>query len=64
MSAPEQRPVPPAPSYPEWVGYDAEARQRYDLSLALAVQLMEEPPHTAAARMAAEVIFRMPNPTH
>lgn len=57
------RPVPRAPSYPVWVPDDEDSRFRYDLALAIATSAMAEPPHSASARMAAEVVFRMPEPT-
>ncbi len=57
------RPIPRAERYPEWVGFDEESRERYDLSLAIAAEAVQEPPHTRSARMAAEVVYRMPHPT-
>ena len=60
---PTPRPVPKAPRYPAWIGDDVRARERYDVSLALAVEAVQEPPTSAAAIMAAQVIFNMPAPT-
>lgn len=60
---PEDRPVPKAPRYPGWVSDDDAARDRYDLSLAIAAEAVQEPPTSAAAIMAAEVVFTMSEPT-
>ncbi len=62
-STPAERPVPKAPRYPAWVPDDDDARFRYDLSLALAAEALAEPPDSVAAQMAAEVVYRMPQPT-
>jgi hypothetical protein len=52
------REVPKALRYPAWVPDDDAGRTRYDVSLAIASEATQEPPESAAALMAAEVIFR------
>ena len=54
-----ERTTPPkAPRYPMWLDDLAPAQEKYDLALAIAVDAVEEEPTSAAAVMAAEVIYR------
>jgi len=54
--------VPKAPSYPFYIRSDDE-RRRFDLAMAIATEVMDAPPGSAAAWSAARVIYQSKIPT-
>lgn len=54
--------VPKAPSYPFYVQTDDEMR-RFDLAVAIAAEVMDAPPESAAAWGAARVLYASDLPT-
>lgn len=59
----EKREIPKAPRYPGFVDATEAARARYDLALAVAARSVDEPPTSAAALMAAQVVYESDIPT-
>jgi hypothetical protein len=54
--------VPKAPSYPFYIE-SAEDRHRYDMCFAIAMEMMDAPPYSAAVLGAARVMFLSDLPT-
>jgi hypothetical protein len=59
----EEPKVEVAACYPAFVADDDASRRRYDLALAIAIRIMDEPPEGRHARFAAARLYHSNAPT-